>query len=224
MRKFIFFITTLLFIFLTTTLYADYPKIPVFTLKYEQQQGNEELEELNEILQDSVGHVIHFKVKEQISKTLYFNLPLDYVMREYKNMDYNNKNYFKFYPDIVFKIDKYNTLKIYFYTKFEDFTNLDSNNLSKDHFDFYIKPEWKIKIMKEFQILTYLKGRYNLYDNQTKNDQEYTFSFTGTTKIKGIEITGKYKGALTLPLGTESLEVIDLKNTFSVKVQWDPNK
>ena len=74
MKTLLFLLSSIIIV--ASGVFADYPKLPVITASYELSYGTEEDEELDELISDSKKHTIIFKIKEELSKTFYFNLPL----------------------------------------------------------------------------------------------------------------------------------------------------
>jgi hypothetical protein len=73
----------IVFLFVCTAGFSQYPKLPVFYLKYNGAYGQEEDIEEQEMLAEAQRHTVSLRIKEELSKAVVTNVKTVYSRKEY---------------------------------------------------------------------------------------------------------------------------------------------
>jgi opacity protein-like surface antigen len=210
-----------LFIILGAAGYTEDTKLPVFYLKYDASLGSEETEE--DIEQSSYRHTVSLRIKEQFSRSFTTNVLTTYSRKEYL-LEKGSYSYVAVNPYITYDI----TDKLRWYqgvrSKWVTFDETDSDGDSKDFTSLFFNSKLVFKPIDAIKLTPSVKGVYDLFENEEKTRQTYTFGFAIDTKIDNVRVGGRYRAIARLPLAEESTVMRRFSNEFGASLSWDPNK
>ncbi len=213
----------LVFLFICFSGFAQYPKLPVFFLKYNGAVGQEEDPYGEEFEANAQRHTISLRIKEELSKVFVTNVTTVYSRKEYFDQS-GSYNYIYLYPDFTWKItDKirwFNGFKVkwYFYDE------LDSYGEIKDYTSLQYKTDLTFKIIEDFEFIPLFEMLYELYENEEKSRQNYTLGIKLEYDFDGLVLSGRYKAILRWPLTEDTVVEKRFDHEFGVSLVWDPNK
>ena len=199
-------------------------KLPVFFLRYDGGLGSEEIvSEEEEIEPSSQRHKITLRIKEEWSDSLTTNLYTAVFRKEYF-LQAGSYYYFYLNPDMAWEIT--NRIKWYtgFRSKFTFYDELDAGGLSKDLTSLLAKTSVTIKPLDRLKVIPSFQGVFDLYENREKTQMTHTFGLSITSTIENVNVGGRYRGILRLPLGDQSTILFRFNNEFGLNMSWDPNK
>lgn len=201
--------------------YCDDMRLPVFYLKYDASLGSEETEE--DIEQSNYRHTMSLRIKEQFSKRFTTNVLTSYSRKEYL-LEKGSYSYVAVNPYMTFDI----TDKLRWYqgarSKWVTFDETDSDGESKDFTSLFFNSKLIFKPISAIKLTPSVKGVYDLFENEEKTRQTYTFGFAVDTKIDNVRVGGRYRAIARLPLAEESTVTRRFNNEFGASLSWDPNK
>jgi hypothetical protein len=201
--------------------YTDETKLPVFYLKYDTLLGSEETEE--DIEQSTYRHTVSLRVKEQFSKEFTTNVLTTYSRKEYL-LEKGSYSYIAVNPYMTFDI----TDRVRWYqgvrSKWVYYDETDSEGESKDFNSLFFDTELIFKPIDNLRLTPSVKGVYDLFQNEEKTRQTYTFGFALNTRIENVHLGGRYRAVTRFPLSEESTVSKRFKNEFGASMSWDPNR
>lgn len=213
----------LFFLFVCFVGFAQYPKLPIFYLKYNGAVGQEEDPYGEEFEANAQRHTVSLRIKEQLSKVFVTNVTTVYSRKEYFDQS-GSYNYIYLYPDFTWSItDKlkwFNGFKVkwYFYDE------LDSYGEIKDYTSLQYKTDFTFKIIENFEFIPLFEMLYELYENEEKSRQNYTLGIKLEYDFDGLVLSGRYKAILRWPLTEDTVVEKRFDHEFGVSLVWDPNK
>jgi hypothetical protein len=215
-------IPVLVFVLIPVAVFAQYPKLPVFYLKYNGAVGQEEDPYGEELEANAQRHTVSLRIKEQVSKVFVANVTTVYSRKEYFDQS-GSYNYMYVYPDVTWSIsDKlkwFNGFKVKWYL----YDELDSGGDIKDYTSLQYKTNLTFKIIEDFEFIPLFEMLYELYENQEKSRQSYTLGIKLAYDFDGVELSGRYKAVLRWPMTEDTVVEKRLDHEFGVSVTWDPN-
>jgi hypothetical protein len=212
-----------LFLFICNVGFSQYPKLPVFFLKYNGALGQEEDIEEQEMLAEAQRHTVSLRIKEELSKAVVTNIKTVYSRKEYFEQS-GSYNYVYVYPDVTWKItDKikwFNGFKVkwYFYDELDTYGNV------KDFTSLQYKTDFTFKMIEDFEFIPLFEILYELYENEEKSRQNYSLGIKLEYDFDGLILSGKYKTVLRWPLAEDTVVEKRFDHEFGVSLTWDPNK
>lgn len=215
-------IILILFLVVCLSTFAQYPKLPLFYLKYNGAVGQEEDMEEEEMQTQAQRHTVSLRIKEELSKVFVTNIKTVYSRKEYFEQS-GSYNYIYVYPDFTWKItDKikwFNGFKVKWYV----YDELDSYGEVKDYTSLQYKTNFTFKIIEDFEFIPLLEMLYELYDNEEKSRQNYSLGIKLEYDLGGLVLSGKYKTTLRWPLTEDTIVEKRFDHEFGVTLTWDPN-
>jgi hypothetical protein len=210
------------FVLISLAGYADFPKLPIFYLKYNGAVGQEENIEDQQLEADAQRHTVSLRIKEELSKVLVTNITTVYSRKEYFSQNGSYK-YFYVFPDVTWKItDKikwYNGFKAKWYM----YDELDSNNEVKDYTSLQYRTDFTFKMIEDLEFIPLFEMLYELYDNETKSRQNYSLGIKLEYDMGDFVLSGRYKTTLRWPLAEDTVVEKRFDHEFGVSLMWDPN-
>jgi len=201
--------------------YCDDMKLPVFYLKYDASLGSEETEEDIEL--SSYRHTVSLRIKEQFSKAFATNVLTSYSRKDYL-LEKGSYSYVAVNPYMTYDI----TDKLRWYqgarSKWVTFDETDSDGESKDFTSLFFNSKLIFKPIDAIKLTPSVKGVYDLFENEEKTRQTYTFGFAVDTKIDNVRVGGRYRAVTRLPLAEESTVTRRFNNEFGASLSWDTNR
>ncbi len=212
----------LAFLSLASVLCGQQIMWPVFSLKYDGGLGSEEIEEGEQIEPSSYRHTITLRVKEELGTSLIANLYTAFSRKQYL-LEQGSYTYVYLNPDVAWSIT--DTIKWYsgFRSKWTIYDALDSSDVSKDLTSLLFKTSLTVKLLDALKLTPSLQGVFDLYENEQKGTQIYTFGIGVDASFGSISVGGKYRGVLRYPLGEQSTVLSRLNHEIGMDVDWDPN-
>jgi len=211
-----------IFFLLSFLSFADYPKLPVFFLRYSGSVGQEEYEFEDELEAAAQRHTVSLRIKEELSNIFVTNLLTVYSRKEYFNQ-IGSYNYYYIYPDFTWKITDsvkwFNGFKVKWYF----FDELDSFGEVKDYTTLLYNTDLTFKIGEDFEISPLAQALYELYVNEEKSRQNYCLGIKLEYDMGNVVLTGRYKTTLRWPLTEETTVEKRIDHEFGVGLVWDPN-
>jgi len=202
--------------------FAQYPKLPVFYLKYNGAVGQEEDIDEEEMEAQAQRHTISLRIKEELSKVFVTNVTSVYSRKEYFEQS-GSYNYVYVYPDFTWKI----TDKIKWFNGFKAkwyfYDELDSYGEVKDYTSLQYKTNFTFKIIEDFEFIPLLEMLYELYNNEEKSRQNYTLGIKLKYDFGNLVLSGRYKTILRWPLLENTVVEKRFDHEFGVSLTWDPN-
>ena len=207
---------------LTSFLHSDEIKWPVFFLKYDGGLGSEEIEEQEEIEPSSYRHTVTFRIKEELGAALTANLYTAVSRKEYL-LEKGSYTYTYLNPDIAWEIT--DTIKWYgvLRSKWTFYDEPDSKGLSKDLSSLSAKTNVTVKLLDALKLTPSVQGVFDLYENEEKTRQTYTFALGLDATLGSVAVGANYRGILRYPLGEQSVVLARFNHEFGMDVSWDPN-
>lgn len=224
-------LSIIIFLLLTAFVSAQDIKRPVFFLRYDGGRGIEELmpEEVEEedeakLAIESQRHKFTFRIKEQWSDDLTTNL---YSAASWKVSDDTSENYTYFYlnPNCIWDISDRLRWRSEFRSKWTWDVEPEEVESAPDLTSLLAKTELTFKVLDQLKITPSLRGVFDLYQSSEKIQQTYTAGLRLESRINPqLRLSGRYRGILRAPLGTESTVNNRFNNEFGINLSWDPNK
>ena len=208
---------------LTSLLHSQEIKWPVFSVKYDGGLGSEQIEEEEEIEPSSYRHTVTLRIKEELAAALIVNLYTAVSRKEYL-LEKGSYTYTYLNPDIAWSIT--DTIKWYggFRSKWTIYDEPDSKGLSKDVSSLLAKTNVAVKLLDVLKLSPSVQGAYDLYENEEKSRQTYTFGIGVDASLGSVTVGGNYRGILRYPLGEQSTVLSRFNHEFGMDVSWDPNE
>ena len=163
------------------------------------------------------------RIKEEFSRFFTANLLTTYSRKNYL---LQAGSYWYFF------VNPYSTLVLSdsvkwnngFRSKWVYYDERDSHELIKDYVSLLYTTSLVFSPLEALRITPLASGVYDLYRNELKSKQTYTFGLSITAQLENVRISGRYRGIPQLPLNDESEVTSRLNNEFGVSLNWDPNK
>jgi len=210
------------FVLISYTGFAQFPKLPIFYLKYNGAVGQEENIEDQMLEANAQRHTVSLRIKETLSKAIVTNLTTAFSRKEYFSQNGSYK-YFYVFPDVTWKIsDKirwYNGFKVKWYT----YDERDSYNEIKDYTSLDYRTNLTFKIIDNFEFIPVFQILYELYENETKSRQNYSLGLRLKYDFGNWILSGRYKTTLRWPLAEDTVVQKRFDHEFGVSLTWDPN-
>ncbi len=197
-------------------------KLPVFFLKYDAGIGSEENEEEQEVETSSHRHQVSLRIKEAWSRSLTTNLYTVVTRKQYLAQS-GSYTYLSLSPDTAWSIT--DAVKWYLSgrSKWMRYDEPDADGLSKDYISLRAKTNVTLKPHRAVKIIPLIQSTFDLYENQEKRRQTYTFGIGIDTRLGQFLLGGDYRGIVRLPLGQESTVTVKFNNELGIDLTWDPN-
>jgi hypothetical protein len=203
--------------------FADFPKLPVFFLRYNGAIGQEEDEFEDELEAAAQRHTVSLRIKEELSNIFTTNLLTVYSRKEYFNQN-GSYNYYYIYPDFTWKMSDTirwtNGIKVKWYF----FDELDADDEIKDFTSILYNTKFTLELTDAFTLSPLAQALYEFYVNEEKSRQNYCLGVSLEYDLGDVVLTGSYKTTLRWPLTTETLVQKRVDHEFGVGLVWDPNK
>jgi hypothetical protein len=223
-KTFAFIIVSVLCAFsFTVCLAQDYPKAPVWTLKYDGTHGFDTDIDTDELLPASMRHSFILKMVEDFNKDLTLTVPFQYTRKEYFSVS-GNYFYVRLAPYLNWELGKEHTMRFSIITKWMDYSDPDASSISKDYLQLAPSFVYTFKPTAGTKLMATIKSGFMVYDNTGKRSQDYAIRLSAETRLNQFTLEGYYGGTIMLPLGTESNEALNFLNTFGASLEWNPNR
>jgi hypothetical protein len=214
------------FLLLTTAIWSQEIKRPVFFLRYEGGIGTEELdtEEWEEaaLTLDTYRHKITLRIKEQWRRDFTTNLYTAVAWKDYRFQE-GDYTYFYLNPNFIWDISDRLRWRSEVRSKWTWFTD-PSDPKEVGLTSLLAKTELTAKVSDKLKIIPSLRSEFDLYLDSTGNRQTYTGGLRLEANIKPeVRLSSRYRGTLRAPLGGSD-EILSINHEFGLNLTWDPNK
>ena len=196
-------------------------KLPIVTMRYEVAGGSSEDPDDDDFEPSSLRNTVSLRVKEEADPAT-FGFGLVVSAKDYYQQS-GDYSYVKVEHDGAVRFGKPWKLGYSLGAKWMEFPELDSFGRPKDALGLSAGTNAVLRLDRGMSLEAGVVGRLSLTEDPADALQAYGATAGVSARLGDWLLTARYRGEVRLPLGGASTAGLDMYNTGSVSLQWDPN-
>jgi hypothetical protein len=197
-------------------------ELPVVTVKYEMASGQSEEGDEEELAPSSRKDVLTLSLKEAADPAL-FGLGVVLTCKDFL-LESGDWDSLRLTQDGSVRLGGVWRIGYTAGMKWTDYADPDSEGVSKDGLSLSCGLDFTLTPVKGTSLETGFTGRFALPDDPLDSAQAYTASLGLSTRMGQWLLSLRYKGQMSIPLGSESAKEQSAADSASISLQWDPNR
>jgi hypothetical protein len=196
-------------------------KLPIVTMRYEVAGGGSEDPDDETFEPSSLRNTVSLRVKEEADPATFgFGLTLSAKDYYQQSGDYS---YLKVDHDGAVRLGKPWKLGYVLGAKWMEYPQLDSFGRPKDALGLRAGTSAVLRLDRGMSLEAGVAGRFSLTEDPADALQAYAATAGVSARLGEWLLTARYRGEVRIPLGAASTATLNMYNTGSVSLQWDPN-